>query len=67
MADARSNAEVIASAAGLQLGPVQSISCEVAGTPYPAAAYGMGGGGTSVAPGQHCVTVCVHMVFGAAS
>lgn len=65
VADARSKAAVIAAAAGLQLGPIQSISYEVAGTPYPTAAYGMGGGGTPVLPGQQSVTVHVHMVFGA--
>jgi uncharacterized protein YggE len=69
VADARSQADELASAAGVSLGAVQSITVSGASTPVPIA-YGKGGAAMSVAdasvpisPGQMTVTIDVTIVY----
>jgi uncharacterized protein YggE len=68
MADARFKAEALAGDAGVQVGPVLTISEIVSGGgPIPLAvmqaAEGMGGGGVSVSPGMQDVSVQVQVTY----
>ncbi|MCK4978545.1 MAG: SIMPL domain-containing protein [Anaerolineales bacterium] len=66
--DAQSQADELAKAAGVGLGPVQNISTFSSGIPYPIIG-GKGGGAMAaevsvpISPGQMIVTVEVHMIY----
>ena len=70
VANAREHAEVLADAAGVELGAPISIneSSNFNGGPYPAAEMrqdgGMGGGSTPVNPGEQELRISVSVVFG---
>jgi uncharacterized protein len=68
--DAQGTAQVLASAAGVTLGQVQSISINSSSTPIPTLGYGMGGGAAApaaspvpISSGQLTLTVDVNIVY----